>query len=132
MIQTVDTNYAADCDTNHEKPIKSQKSPQIAYLTLKNFRIIGIGSADYSHRYWLQPIPLIICPITSITDVSVQLYSIVNVLLRIHLVRGRGDAEISTRNSALAGTWSSLLTIQNTNNTILHYNPVVKVHKNLI
>jgi len=32
--------------------------------------IIGIGGADYSHRYRLQPIPLIISPITSITDVS--------------------------------------------------------------
>jgi len=30
--------------------------------------IIGIGGADYFHRYRLQPIPLIIGPITSITD----------------------------------------------------------------
>jgi len=37
--------------------------------------MIGIGGADYSHRYWLQPIPLIIGPITSIIDVSVQLYA---------------------------------------------------------
>ena len=36
--------------------------------------IIGIGVADYSRRYRLQPILLIIGPITSITDVSVQLY----------------------------------------------------------
>jgi len=35
--------------------------------------IIDIGGADYSHRYQLQLIPLIISPITSITDVSVQL-----------------------------------------------------------
>jgi len=36
--------------------------------------VIGIDGADYSHRYRLQPIPLIIGPITSITDVSAQLY----------------------------------------------------------
>jgi len=36
--------------------------------------IIGIGGAGYSHRYRLQPIPLIIGPITSIADVSEQLY----------------------------------------------------------
>src|SRR6218665_1968285 len=36
--------------------------------------MIGIGGADYSLQYRLQPIPLIIGPITSITDVSVQLY----------------------------------------------------------
>jgi len=36
--------------------------------------IIGIGGADYSHRYRLQRILLIIGPITSVTDVSVQLY----------------------------------------------------------
>jgi len=35
--------------------------------------IIGIGGADYSHRYQLKLIPLIIRPITSITDVWVQL-----------------------------------------------------------
>jgi len=37
--------------------------------------IISIGGADYSHRYQLKPnsLPLIIGPITSITDVSVQL-----------------------------------------------------------
>jgi len=35
--------------------------------------MIGIGGADYSHRYRLQQIPLIIDPITSIIDVSVQL-----------------------------------------------------------
>ena len=42
MIQTVDTDYAADYDTDYEKPIKSrcfdQKSSKIAYLTLKNFQ----------------------------------------------------------------------------------------------
>ena len=31
---------------------------------------------NYSHRYRLQPIPLIIGPITSIIDVWVQLYSV--------------------------------------------------------
>jgi len=36
--------------------------------------ISGIGGANYSCRYRLQPLPLIIGPITSITDVSVQLY----------------------------------------------------------
>jgi len=35
--------------------------------------IIDISGADYSHRYRLQPIPLIIGLTTSITDVSVQL-----------------------------------------------------------
>ena len=91
MILTADTDYVAD----YQKPIKSrcfdQKSSKIAYLTLKNFWrpflvigplncnyptpkidffyvMIGIGGADYSHR--LQPIPLVIGPITSITDVS--------------------------------------------------------------
>jgi len=34
--------------------------------------MIGIGGADYSHRYRLQPIPVVIGPITSITDVSEQ------------------------------------------------------------
>jgi len=37
MIQRADTNYAADYETDYEKPIKSrcfdQKSPKIAYLT---------------------------------------------------------------------------------------------------
>ena len=36
--------------------------------------MIGIDGADYSYQYRLQPIPLIIGPITSITDVSAQLY----------------------------------------------------------
>ena len=49
MIQTADTDYAADYDTDYEKPIKSrcfdQKSPKIAYLTLKNFQRLF-----YSHR----------------------------------------------------------------------------------
>jgi len=31
----------------------------------------SIDGADYSHRYRLQPIPLLISPITGITDVSV-------------------------------------------------------------
>jgi len=39
--------------------------------------MIGICGADYSHWYRLQPIPLIIGPITSITDVSIQLYLMV-------------------------------------------------------
>jgi len=38
MIQTADTDFAADYDTDYEKPFKSrcfvQKFPQIAYLTL--------------------------------------------------------------------------------------------------
>jgi len=34
--------------------------------------MIGIGGGDYSHRYWLQLIPLIIGPITNITDVSIS------------------------------------------------------------
>jgi len=42
MIQTADTNYSADYDTDYEKPIKSrcfdQKFHKIVYLTLKNFR----------------------------------------------------------------------------------------------
>ena len=36
--------------------------------------LFDIGGADYSHRYRLQLIPLLIGSITSITDVSVQLY----------------------------------------------------------
>ena len=36
--------------------------------------MIGIGGADYSRRYRLQPMPLVIGPITTITDASVQLY----------------------------------------------------------
>ena len=88
MIETADTDYAADHDIDYVKPIKSRcfypKSPKIAYLTQKNFlrpfwgdfyMMIGIGGADYSHRYRLHPIPLIIGPITSIIDVSVQLCS---------------------------------------------------------
>jgi len=43
-------------DTDYEKSIKR--------------RCFGNGSVDYSYRYRLQPIPLIIGPITSITDVS--------------------------------------------------------------
>ena len=39
MIPIADTDYAADYDTDYEKPIESrrfdQKSPKIAYLTLK-------------------------------------------------------------------------------------------------
>ena len=42
MIQTADTDYTADYDTDYEKPIKSrcfdQNSLKIAYLTPKNFR----------------------------------------------------------------------------------------------
>jgi len=36
--------------------------------------IICIGCANYSYRYRLQPILLIIGPITRMADVSVQLY----------------------------------------------------------
>jgi len=44
---------------------------------------IGIGGADYSHQYRLQPIPLIIGLITSITDVLVQLYThLILIILR--------------------------------------------------
>jgi len=49
MIQTADIDYVADYDTDYEKLIKSQcfdqKSPKIAYLTLKNFR-----KHVFSHR----------------------------------------------------------------------------------
>jgi len=49
MIQTADTDYAADYDIDYEKPINSrcfdQKSPKIVYLTLKNFR-----RSFFSHR----------------------------------------------------------------------------------
>ena len=39
--------------------------------------IRGIGGADYSYQYRLQPIVLIIGPITRMVYVSVQLYYIV-------------------------------------------------------
>src|SRR6218665_2046327 len=35
------------------------------------YMMIGTSGADYSHQYRLQPIPVIIGPITSITDVSI-------------------------------------------------------------
>jgi len=41
--------------------------------------MIGIGGADYSRQYRLQPMPLVIGPITTITDVSVQLYEITSI-----------------------------------------------------
>jgi len=46
MIQTADTDYEADYDTDYEKPIKSrcfaQKFPKIAYLTLNNSQKVPI------------------------------------------------------------------------------------------
>jgi len=36
--------------------------------------ILSIGGADYSYRYRLQPIILIIGAITHMADVSIQLY----------------------------------------------------------
>jgi len=42
--------------------------------------IRSIGGADYSYQYRLQPIVLIISPITRMADVSVQLYPVQGLL----------------------------------------------------
>ena len=88
MTKTADTDYAADYDIDYERPIMKGRyfertflnNPKSYYLTVKNFRrpfishqlfslsyrtvtfstILGIGGANYSYRYRLQLIVLII------------------------------------------------------------------------
>jgi len=56
MIQTADTDYAADYDNAYEKPIKSrcldQKSLKIVYLTLKISNDLFQSSANNKFFIW--------------------------------------------------------------------------------
>jgi len=77
--------------------------------------MIGISGADYSHQYTLQPIPVIIGPITSITDVSVQLYSIYDVHMEEEGVRLRWTHVDGGRGQAPSGRPHRKLKLESTN-----------------
>ena len=70
---------------------------------------------DYSHQYTLQPIPVIIGPITSITDVSVQLYSIYDVHMEEEGVRLRWTHVDGGRGQAPSGRPHRKLKLESTN-----------------